>query len=285
MPAKTIALFHPGEMGAAVGACLAGRGHRVVWASAGRSAATRSRAAASRFHDRDTLERALDGAQIVLSVCPPHGAIELARELAAHRLHGVFVDCNAVAPATAREVGTIVESAGARFVDAGIVGPPPVQGGRTRLFLSGGASREVAALFEGTNLEAVVLDGPAGAASALKACYAAWTKGATALLAAIRTLARHEGVDFALLEEWRRSQPELPKRSEGVTAQARKAWRWVGEMEEIAASFETAGLPGGFHVAAAEIYRRLEEFKDAASAPSLDDVISALEREGSPHGR
>jgi 3-hydroxyisobutyrate dehydrogenase-like beta-hydroxyacid dehydrogenase len=275
---KTIALFHPGEMGAAIGACLAGRGHRVVWASKGRSGATRSRAKAAGLEDRTTLEGALERADVALSVCPPHAAMALAREVAGKGFRGVFVDCNAVAPATAREVGTIVEAAGAKFVDGGIVGPPPRQGGRSRLFLSGGPSGEVAALFAGSNLEAVVLDGKPGAASALKACYAAWTKGATALLAAIRALARHEGVEPALLEEWKRSQPELPKRSEAVTANAGKAWRWVGEMEEIAASFRAAGLPEGFHLAAAEIYRDLERFKDAGAAPSLDEVTTALRR-------
>src|SRR5882762_10952007 len=150
-------------------------------------------------------------------------------------------------------IGRVVEAAEATFVDGGIIGPPPVPGVSSRIYLSGGSARDVAAVFAGSNLEAIPLDSTAGAASAVKACYAAWTKGATALLAAIRALATHEGVEAALLEEWRRSQPELPKRSEVVTAQARKAWRWIGEMEEIAASFEAAGLPGGFHLAAADL--------------------------------
>jgi 3-hydroxyisobutyrate dehydrogenase-like beta-hydroxyacid dehydrogenase len=276
MAAGTVALLHPGEMGAAVGACAAAAGRRVVWASERRSKATRARA--SGFEDRGTLEAALADAEVVLSVCPPHGATALAREVAAARYRGIFVDCNAVAPETARKVGAVVEAAGARFVDAGIIGPPPAQPGRTRLFLSGAAAAEVAALFTGSNLEAHVLDAPAGAASALKACYAAWTKGATALLAAIRALARHQGVEAALLEEWRRSQPELPKRSEVVTVQARKAWRWIGEMEEIARAFRAAGLPDGFHLASAEVYRQLERFKDAGRDPSLDEVTAALAR-------
>jgi hypothetical protein len=130
-------------------------------------------------------------------------------------------------------------------------------------------------------MEAIPLEGPAGAASALKACYAGWTKGATALLAAIRALAEVEGVEAALLAEWKLSQPDLQKRSEVVTAQARKAWRWIGEMEEIAASFEAAGLPGGFHLAAADLYRRLEGFKDGAAPPTLAEVIEALRRPAS----
>jgi 3-hydroxyisobutyrate dehydrogenase-like beta-hydroxyacid dehydrogenase len=278
--AKTIALLHPGEMGAAVGACVQAAGHRVLWASEHRSAATRGRA--SPFEDRGTLQAALAEAEVVLSVCPPHGAAALARSVAATHYRGVFVDCNAIAPETARKVCAVVEAAGGRFVDGGIIGPPPVQPGKTRLFLSGGPAQEIAAIFAGTALEPHLLDAPAGAASALKACYAAWTKGATALLAAIRTLARHEGVEAALLEEWRRSQPDLPKRSEVVTVQARKAWRWIGEMEEIARAFRAAGLSEGFGLAAADLYRALERFKDTGSDPSLEDVIAALGRAKKP---
>jgi len=162
------------------------------------------------------------------------------------------------------------------LVDGGLVGPPPTQSGRWRISLTGDGSADIAALFAGTNMEAVPLDAPVGAASAVKACYAAWTKGATALLAAIRTLAQREGIENTLLDEWRRSQPELPKRSEAVTTSARKAWRWIGEMEEIAASFRAAGLPDGFHLAAAEIYRELERFKDPGAPPSMDEVMATL---------
>jgi len=274
----TIALLHPGEMGAAIGACLAKRGLRVVWASAGRGAATRSRAKAAGLEDLGSLERALAAAEIVVSVCPPHGALALAREVAGLGFGGIYVDANAISPETARNVGRVVEKSGASFVDGGIIGPPPVEGGRSRMYLSGAPAREVATLFAGSNMEAIPLEGPAGAASALKACYAGWTKGATALLAAIRALAEVEGVEAALLAEWKRSQPELQKRSEVVTVQARKAWRWIGEMEEIAASFEAAGLPGGFHLAAADLYRRLEGFKDGAAPPTLAEVIEALRK-------
>jgi 3-hydroxyisobutyrate dehydrogenase-like beta-hydroxyacid dehydrogenase len=279
---KTIAIFHPGEMGAAVGACLLGGGHRVLWASSGRSARSSARAKAAGLEDAATVDRALAQAEIVLSVCPPHGAIALARQVAETGFRGVFVDCNAIAPETARAAMKIAEAAGALFVDGGIVGPPPTQTGRSRIFLSGGPSGDIATLFADTNMEPVLLDAPAGAASAVKACYAAWTKGATALLAAIRALARREGVEVALLQEWKRSQPDLPDRSEAVTAAARKAWRWIGEMEEIASSFRAAGLPEGFHLAAADVYGRLEQFKDRETPPSLDDILAVVDRARTP---
>jgi len=275
---KTIALLHPGEMGAAIGADLVARGHRVVWASAGRSASTCTRARNAGLEDVETLARAAHAADIVLCVCPPHAAMELVRAIAACGFGGVYVDANAVSAETTRAVGRLVEAAGASYVDGGIIGMPPLPGTSVRLYVCGPRAAEVAALFEGCILHAIVLDGPVGAASVLKVCFAAWNKGATALLANIRALAQQEGVDAALLAEWKISLPDIPERSEMVTSRARKAWRWIAEMEEIAASFEAAGLPAGFHLAAADIYRRLEGFKDAAQQPTMAEVTAALSR-------
>lgn len=278
---QVIALLHPGEMGTAIGACLRARGHRVLWVSAGRGAATRERAARAGLEECDTLGAALPIADFAVSVCPPHGALALAGEVAASGFQSIFLDGNAVSPATTRRIGKAVESAGASFVDGGIIGPPPAQSGRTRLYLAGGKARQVAALFEGTNLQTVMLEGEPGAASAIKACYAAWTKGTGALLVAIRALARHEGVEASLLEEWKQSQPDQARRAEWAAGNARKAWRWIGEMEEIAASFEAAGLPGEFHLAAAEIFRSLESFKDGNSIPPIEEVIGAFGKQSS----
>src|SRR6266511_3626715 len=139
---KTVALLHPGEMGAAIGACLGGRGLRVVWASAGRSAATRSRAKAAGLEDLGPLERALGAANIVLSVCPPHGALALAREVAGHGFSGIYIDANAISPATVRNIGRLVEASKATFVDGGIIGPPPIPGARSEEHTSELQSRE-----------------------------------------------------------------------------------------------------------------------------------------------
>jgi 3-hydroxyisobutyrate dehydrogenase-like beta-hydroxyacid dehydrogenase len=271
-------MLHRGEMGAAIGAGLVARGLRVVWASAGRGASTRKRAGNAGLEDAGTLARAAQAADIVFSVCPPHAALELAQAVAACGFGGVYVDANAISADTTREVGRVVEAAGASYVDAGIIGPPPIPGASVRLYVCGNRRAEIAPLFEGCVMQAVALEGPVGAASALKVCYAAWNKGATALLAGIRALAQQEGVDAALLAEWKISLPDIPRRSEMVTMSARKAWHWIAEMEEIAASFEAAGLPAGFHLAAADIYRRLEGFKGAVKPPALSEVTAALSR-------
>jgi 3-hydroxyisobutyrate dehydrogenase-like beta-hydroxyacid dehydrogenase len=275
----TIGILHPGDMGSVVGACAVAAGARVLWASDGRSAGSRERAAAAGLEDARTVAAVVAASDVIVSVCPPHAAIDVARDVAGRRFAGLFVDANAVAPVTAREIGAIVEAGGATFVDGGLIGPPPRNAGSTRLYLSGREAKRAAAFFESSALEAIAIgDGP-GAASALKMTYAAYTKGSSALLMAIRALAASEGVDDALLAEWRRSQPDLPKRSEAAARDnARKAWRFVGEMEEIAATFEAAGLPGGFHEAAAVIYARLADYKDAATPPSMADLVAPLTR-------
>ena len=272
-----IGLLHPGAMGATVGSAARAGGARVLWCGAGRSEATQRRADEAGLEDAGTLADLVAASDAILSVCPPHAAAELADQVAALGFAGLYVDCNAVSAATARAIGARIEAAGGAFVDGGLIGPPVRRAGTTRLYLSGARAPEVAARFAGSPLEAIPLDGPAGAASALKMCFAAWTKGSAALLAAVRALATAEGVDDALLAEWARSLPDLPARSEGsLRGTAAKAWRFVGEMEEIAASFADAGLPDGHHRAAAETYRRLARFRDAAEPPTLAEAIAAL---------
>jgi 3-hydroxyisobutyrate dehydrogenase-like beta-hydroxyacid dehydrogenase len=274
---ETIGLLHPGEMGAAVGAAARAGGARVVWASAGRGPETRRRAGAAGLEDVGTVEALVRASGTILSVCPPHAALDVARLVAACGFGGVYVDANAVAPATAEEIGRVVAKTGATFVDGGIIGRPPVQPGQSRLYLSGPAAAEVARWFAGGGFEAVVVPGGPGAASALKMAYAAWTKGTSALIMTIRALARAHGVDDALIREWERSQPDLPARSEkAVRDTARKAWRFVGEMDEIAASLAGAGLPDGFYRAAAEVYRRLEGYKDVAEPPAVAEALDRL---------
>jgi 3-hydroxyisobutyrate dehydrogenase-like beta-hydroxyacid dehydrogenase len=270
----TIGLLHPGEMGAAVGECLVRAGHRVLWVPEGRSPTTAARAGAAGLTVADGgLAEVVLRSDVILSVCPPHAALDVARRAAGFA--GLYVDANAISPVTAREVAGVVEAGGAVYVDGGIIGSPPVAPGHTRLYLSGTRAPEVRRLFDGTNLEARLVDrDPAvGAASAVKMAYASWTKGSAALVLAARVLARAEGVEEVLLAEWAMSQPGLAERSaRAAGSAAAKGWRWVAEMEEIAASMASVGLPEGFHLAAAEIYRRSRH----APGPGLDDVLAAL---------
>ena len=278
MTLKTVALLHPGNMGSTIGAAAATSGARVLWASQQRSHASRERAKLAGLQDVKTLANAVREGDVVFSVCPPHAALELAESVARENFKGVYVDANAISRATAVKVGEIVGRTGASFVDGGIIGAPVKKAGTTRLYLSGTRAPEIAELFSASMLAAKAIGPEPGAASALKVAYAAWTKGTDALLLAIRALAVHEGVDQALLEEWNISQPDLDRRCQRAAAVAvPKMWRYVGEMEEIAETFKAAGLPGGFHLAAAELCQRLAPFKDQTDpAPTLPGVVAVL---------
>ncbi len=273
----TVGLLHPGEMGSVIGGILRAAGARVLWASEGRSSASRERAATAELSDVRNLEALVGESEVILSVCPPHAAVDVARRVSGLGFGGVYLDANAISPNSARVVGGFVERSGAHFVDGGIVGPPPKSPGTTRLYLSGRESGRLAALFKAGPLETIVLEGPPGAASALKVAYAAYTKGVSALLLAIRALAIREGVDDALAQEWARSLPDLADRTEAaLRGSVRKAWRFVGDMEENAATFEAAGIPDGFSKAAADVYRRLAGYKNAKLTPSIAEVAASL---------
>jgi Domain of unknown function (DUF1932)/NADP oxidoreductase coenzyme F420-dependent len=278
MKFKTVALLHPGNMGVTIGAAAATSGARVIWVSHQRSQATQERASRAGLIEVKHLADAVRESEVILSVCPPHAALDLARSVAEHNFKGIYVDANAVSRATAEHIGEIVSKPGARFVDGGIIGAPVKQAGTTRLYLSGTRAPEVAELFSASMLDARAIGPNPGAASALKVVYAAWTKCTDGLVLAIRALAAIEGVDQALSEEWRISQPDLARKSTRAAAVAApKAWRYVGEMKEIAAAFEAVGLTGGFHNAAADIWQRLAPFKDHTDPPpTLEAVIDAL---------
>jgi 3-hydroxyisobutyrate dehydrogenase-like beta-hydroxyacid dehydrogenase len=265
----TIGLIHPGEMGAAFGAALTAAGETVLWASAGRSAETAERAAQGGLEDVGTVDELARQSDIILSICPPGSATEVARSVGA--FEELYIDANAIAPATARAISTLVP----RYVDGGIIGPAPVRSGQTRLYLSGAGAPAIADLFSKTIVEPVVVSAEPGTASAVKLAYAAWTKGIAALLLATRAYARNEGVDEVLLEQWRTLQPHLAEQSNTAARTAlHKGWRFVGEMEEIADAFASTGLPTGFHLAAAEIYGRAPHERSGDDA--LDRALSGL---------
>jgi 3-hydroxyisobutyrate dehydrogenase-like beta-hydroxyacid dehydrogenase len=258
-----VGILHPGAMGASLAAaCTA----PVLWCSAGRSTATRERAARSGAREVATIDDLVQQADVIVAVCPPEAAVTLADQVSAAGFVGTYVDANAIAPATARAIADRFD----RFVDGGIVGPPARHAGTTRLYLSGGRAGAIAGLWAGSVVDARVVDGGPGAASALKMAYATWTKVSSALLLSVRALARAEGVEAPLLAEWTISQPGTEERSLATAgATAPKAWRFVGEMREIATTFADAGLPSGFGEAAAAVYAQLAARPDVADLEPL----------------
>jgi 3-hydroxyisobutyrate dehydrogenase-like beta-hydroxyacid dehydrogenase len=277
MTQPTIGILHPGAMGISVAASAQKSGCAVYWASDGRSPHTQQRAQEHNLQDAGTLANLCDLCDIILSVCPPHAAEQVASDVIAQGFTGLFVDANAIAPQRAQRIGQIINEAGAAFIDGGIIGGPAWQPNATWLYLSGERANEVAACFAGGMLETAVIGPEIGKASALKMCYAAYTKGTTALLSALLATAEKLNVRAELENEWSRDGSDFAHQTQNrVRRVTAKAWRFAGEMEEIAATFEQAGLPGGFHQAANEVYQRMAHFKDAADVPGLTAVLASL---------
>jgi putative dehydrogenase len=266
-----IAIIAAGQMGAAVGKRLSHNGLRVVTSLEGRSPDSVSRAAASSMLSVSPDE--LAAADIFLSIVPPGEAEGLADRLAPVLTRApkkpVYVDCNAVSPRTVEAIAAIVEATGTPFVDAGIIGGPPKPGAAGPVFyLSGERAGEVAALQE-FGLACKVLDGPIGAASALKMSYGGITKGLTALASVMILAASRAGTADALRRELSDSQPMLLAWFERqIPSMFGKAYRWVAEMEEIA-EFVAADEAGQeLFIGNAHLYERLAADFAGAKAES-----------------
>ncbi len=274
---KVIGFLHPGAMGISLAATALNSGHIPCWLSTGRSEKTRQRARDHDLEEVKSLEELTAQCDLIISVCPPHAATEVARKVLAANFRGTYADVNALSPQSVEQIGDLMSGAGVAFVDGGIIGPPAWKTGTTWLYLSGPAAEDVAACFTAGPLAAEVIGDRIGKASALKMCFAAKTKGTIALLCAVVAAAENLGVRQELENQWERSgSPDAGVVSDQITQVTGKAWRFCGEMEEIAATLEGAGLPGGFHLAARDIYQRLSGFKDREPAPPLEDVLAAL---------
>ena len=277
MPPEIIGILHPGAMGISIAATALRSGHQVCYISEGRSDATQARAAEHNLRDLGTLAELCRTCSILISVCPPHAAEGVAMQVIAHGFNGLYLDANAISPRKVTRIGNIVTEAGIAFVDGGIIGGPAWIPGETWLYLSGVGAERIAACFEAGPLEVSMIGDEIGKASALKMCYAAYTKGTTALLTAILALAEANGVRKKLIAQWERDESgfsaQAERRARSVTS---KAWRFAGEMDEIASTFEAAGLHGGFHTAAGDVYQKLADFKDAQEMPELGEVLAAL---------
>jgi 3-hydroxyisobutyrate dehydrogenase-like beta-hydroxyacid dehydrogenase len=272
-----IGILHPGEMGISVAASAINSGHQVYWVSQGRSDATCTRAEKHKLIDIVSFSQFCRTCEVILSVCPPHAAEDVAQAVIDAGFKGLYMDANAISPRHTIEIGQVLEANGIQFVDGGIIGGPAWTPKETWLYLSGDHAAEIASCFSNGPLGTKIIGKEIGKASALKMCYAAYTKGTTALLAAILATAESLAVREELYQQWDRDDREFSeqvnRRVQRVTA---KAWRFEGEMEEIAATFRAAGLPEGFHLAAAEIYHHMAMFKDSNETPRLNDVLSAL---------
>jgi len=258
-PIQTVAILSPGDMGNAVGKMLIDQGVRVVAALDERSPRTRQLAAQAGIEDVGSIDQLVQTAQVVLSILVPAQATAAAQQVAdaltRHPNDLLYVDCNAIAPTTVAAIDQIITGAGGRFADAGIIGPPPRDFASTRIYASGPQVAPFVQLRD-YGLNVIDLGGAVGRASAFKMCYAALTKGTTALQTQLLTAAAAYDLSAELAAEFSNSQAHaLGQMERGLPSMAAKAHRWVGEMEEIAKTFAAIGLPPETFIGAAEIYR------------------------------
>jgi hypothetical protein len=244
MPQR-IGILHPGQMGSAVAASIRNGGNEVFWASEGRSRFSRERASALGLIDVVTVARMCEECAAIVSVCPPEFADDVANQVRSLSFRGLFVDANAISPERVRRM-----QSGLRFVDASIIGLPPAPW----IYFSGEHASEAASYFEGGPIKTEVIEGEIGKASALKMCFAGYSKGTSALLCAILALADQLDVRDLLERQWARMPGSPANPAKIVASVLPKAWRFAPEMNEIAATLEAAGLSPDFHKAAARIY-------------------------------
>ena len=275
-----IGILHPGEMGVSIAVSASNDNNQVYWVSMGRSEKTRIRAEKHNLINTDTLSQLCQESEIIFSVCPPHAAEDVARGVIESGFKGYYLDGNAISPKRAIRLGQMMDASGIQFIDGGIIGGPTRTPKETWLYMSGKDAEAIKGCFANGPLETKIIGEEIGKASALKMCYAAYSKGTTALLAAILAVSESLDVRDELYEQWALDNADFVTQAEGRTTRVTsKAWRFEGEMYEIASTFQEAGLPNGFHKAAAEVYRRMSGFKNAQEIPVLDDILRALRKE------
>ena len=273
---NNLGILHPGEMGITVALTAQNSGYQVHWASEGRSPQTRTRADRIALIDVESLADLCTTCSTLICVCPPGAASEVAEQVASLGFMGLYIDANAISPQHSQEIGQVLQEAGITYVDGSIIGSPAWKENTTRMYLSGEHADKAAAYFTAGPLTVKVIGDSIGQASALKMCYAAYTKGTSALLCAILAAAEGLEVRQELLSEWSLSGSNFAEEAtSGVRHVTAKAWRFEAEMEQIATTFKSVGIPDGFHTAAAEIYSRLSDYKNQP-LPELDDVLSKI---------
>ena len=285
MSPPTVGILSPGDMGSAIGQVLHGNGLKVLTCLEGRSQLTRRRAQDAGLREVASYDHLVDEADMLLSVLVPSEAVGLAQRVAdSLRRTGArpaYVECNAISPQTVADIHRIVSEAGAPFIDAGIIGSPPRAEGNTRFYCSELDCTALEALRDfGLDVRTV---GPVvGQASGLKMVYAASTKGTTALWTELLVVARALGLDQALAEEFSLGRSDVSQQIiGGIPSMPRRSRRWIGEMEEIAATFNALGLTPRILEGAADMFRLVGEtpLADQTSRepdPSLDGILDVL---------
>ena len=276
---KTVAILSPGDMGSNVGRALRENGLEVITCLTDRSQRTRELAESAGIVDVPDFAQMIDRADIVLSVLVPERAVDVARQVAAVIEQSgkplPFADCNPVAPAVAIEMAKIIDGAGGKYIDGGIIGSPPGRGAPPRFYASG-PHEAILGQLDGRGISVPLMGGEVGRASAIKMCYASLSKGAAALNASALISAMNLGIYDEFINEMESSQQGVLKNMQGVKGLGAKAFRWIDEMEQISATFGAAGATPYLHKGAADIFRLVTSSPIGHERPETIDTSRSL---------
>lgn len=276
---KTVAILSPGDMGSNVGRALRENGLEVITCLTERSARTRELADIAGIVDVPDFAEMIDRADIVLSVLVPERAVDVARQVAAVIAEMgkplPFADCNPVAPAVALQMAAIIETAGGRYIDGGIIGSPPGRGEPPRFYVSG-PHEAIMGQLDGHGISVPLMGGEVGRASAIKMCYASLSKGAAALNASALISAMNLGIYDEFIAEMESSQQGVLRNMQGVNSLGSKAFRWIDEMEQISATFGSAGATPYLHKGAADVFRHVTASPIGHERPETVDTSRTL---------
>ena len=281
MTKQCVAVISPGDMGHAVGRVLGENGNNVITCLAGRGEASRQRAKTANMRDAGSLEAMVSEADLILSIMPPESAEDAANQVAAAMQatgkKPPYADCNAISPDTTKRIGKVITAAGALYIDAGIIGPSPGRGSPPRFYTSGPDIAPIQTL-DGHGIKIVPIGDEIGRASGIKMVYAALTKGTTTLHTAVLTTAETLGLGDVLRAELQQSQkPAWEAMQKSVPFLPADSGRWIREMEEIAQTFESAGVTPHFHLGAAAVHRTLAKTPYAAETRATLDKSRTVE--------
>ena len=276
---KTVAILSPGDMGSNVGHALRENGLEVITCLTERSARTRELSEIAGILDVPDFAEMVDRADVVLSVLVPERSVDVARQVAAVIEKSgkplPFADCNPVAPAIAQQMAEIIDSAGGKYIDGGIIGSPPGRGEPPRFYASG-PHEEIMGQLDGRGISVPMMGGEVGRASAIKMCYASLSKGAAALNASALISAMNLGIYDEFIAEMESSQQAVLRNMQGVNGLGAKAFRWIDEMEQISATFGAAGATPYLHKGAADVFRHVTASPIGDERPETIDTSRTL---------
>jgi len=283
---ETVGVMSPGDMGSGVGGVLKKNGLKVITALEGRSDESKRRAFEQGFEDVGSLDELVIQSDIVLSILVPSEALSFAQNISKVIVHTdaklVLADCNAVSPSTGAQIGKEITNAGGKFIDAGIIGGSPRTGAVPRIYACGEHANILGEL-DGKGISVPIMNGPIGSASGLKMVYAALTKGTAALYASTLMTAKSLDLYEDLVNELEQSQASTLTGMDTLKTVSTKAFRWIGEMDEIAATFGDAGTTSKIHEGASETFQTIadssighERVDSVDKQRSLEDSIAAF---------